>query len=162
MSNLKRKTSEENSNFTLISLMSNLRMRSNTTPGYYSREGFITSTCPRKGGFYSREGFIRERALIARVRYDSMRPRVRRIVFERHQRSDFFVEKLYGMRARALGAVHACPPRARGRPQRLGCSRSTRRQRRKLDKCCVADKKQTNQQTNKPTNKQTMKRPNSV
>ena len=27
-------------------------------------------------------------------------------VFERHQRSDFFVEKLYGMRARAL-AVHA-------------------------------------------------------
>ena len=69
MSNLKRKTSEENSNFTLISLMSNLRMRSNTTPGYYSREGFITSTCPRKGVFYSREGFIRERALIARVRY---------------------------------------------------------------------------------------------
>ena len=31
-------------------------------------------------------------------------------VFERHQRSDFFVEKLYGMRARAL-AVHACPRR---------------------------------------------------
>ena len=34
-----------------------------------------------------------------------------------HQRYDFFVEKLYGMRGRAL-AVHACPL-ARGRPRRL-------------------------------------------
>ena len=37
--------------------------------------------------------------------HDSMRARVR-FCFERHQRSYFFVEKLYGMRARAL-AVHA-------------------------------------------------------
>ena len=80
--------------------------------------------------------------------YDIMRARVRRIVFERHMRSDFFVEKLYGMRARAL-AVHACLPAARAGPaRRLGCSRSTRRQRRKVDKCRVADKKKTNRQTN--------------
>ena len=46
--------------------------------------------------------------------YDSMRARVRLIVFERHQRSDFFVEKLYGMRARAL-AVHVLA-RARAGP----------------------------------------------
>ena len=39
-------------------------------------------------------------------------------VFERHQRSDFFVEKLYGTHARAL-AVHALArARARGRPRR--------------------------------------------
>ena len=53
------------------------------------------------------------------------------------------------MRARAL-AVHACL-RARVRPRRLGCSRSTRRQRGKVDKCRVADKKQTDRQTNKHT-----------
>ena len=37
-------------------------------------------------------------------------------VFERHQRSDFFVEKLYGMRARVLSKVlvHACPRARRG------------------------------------------------
>ena len=34
-------------------------------------------------------------------------------VFERHQRSDFFVEKLYGMRARAL-VVHALARAVRG------------------------------------------------
>ena len=84
--------------------------------------------------------------------YDSMRARAYGFVFERHQRSDFFVEKLYGMRTLAL-AVHACP-RARGRPRRrplLSCSRSTRRQRRKVDKCRVADKKQTDTPTNKHT-----------
>ena len=80
--------------------------------------------------------------------YDSMRARAYGFVFERHQRSDFFVEKLYGMRARAL-AVHALAhARARGRRRRLGCSRSTRRQRRKVDKCRVADKKQTDKPTN--------------
>ena len=48
--------------------------------------------------------------------YDSIRARVRLIVFERHQRSDFFVEKLYGMRARVLSlAVHALA-RARAGP----------------------------------------------
>ena len=66
-------------------------------------------------------------------------------VFERHQRTIFFVDKLYGMRARAL-AVHACPL-ARGRPRRLLLS-ATWRQRRKVDKCRVADKKRTNKQTN--------------
>ena len=44
--------------------------------------------------------------------YDSMRARVRLIVFEMHQRSDFFVEKLHGMRARAL-ALHALARAAR-------------------------------------------------
>ena len=43
------------------------------------------------------------------------------------------------------------PARGAARDGRLGCSRSTRRQRRKVDKCRMADKKQTN----KPTNKQT-------
>ena len=38
------------------------------------------------------------------------------------QGSDFFVEKLYGMRARAL-AVHACPRRARGAARDDSCSR---------------------------------------
>ena len=54
--------------------------------------------------------------------YDSMRARVR--FCERHQRSDFFVEKLYGMRARALVCMHALTSaRARGRPRRLLLSR---------------------------------------
>ena len=84
--------------------------------------------------------------------YDSMRARARTDLFlknESHQLSECFVEKLYGMRARAL-AVHAC---ARARPPAttaLALS-ATRRQRRKVDKCRVADKKQTNQQTNKQT-----------
>ena len=52
------------------------------------------------------------------------------------------------MRARALGAVHAFP-RARGAARDGSCSLSaTRRQRRKVDKCRVADKKQTDKQTN--------------
>ena len=68
-------------------------------------------------------------------------------VFERHQRSDFFVEKLYGMRARALARRCGCAcPLARGRPRRLLLS-PTRRQRRKVDKCRVADKKQTDKHT---------------
>ena len=50
------------------------------------------------------------------------------------------------MRARAL-AVHACP-RARGRSRRRLLLSATRRQRRKVDKCCVADKKHTDKQTN--------------
>ena len=50
--------------------------------------------------------------------------------------------------ARACSRCACLPARAGGRPRRLGCSRSTRRQRRKVDKCRVADKKQTNQQTN--------------
>ena len=72
-------------------------------------------------------------------------------VFERHQRSDFFVEKLYGMRARAL-AVHACPL-ARG-AARDGLAA--------LGVLGGSAAKWTNvvwpiksRQTNKPTNKQT-------
>ena len=76
--------------------------------------------------------------------YDSMRARVRVIVFERHQRSDYFVEKLYGMRARAL-AVHACPL-ARGRPRRLLLSDSEAAPQSRKSR--VADKKQTDRQTN--------------
>ena len=45
------------------------------------------------------------------------------------------------------------PARAPGRLRRLGCSR---RQRRKVDKCRVADKKKTNKPTNKQTNKHTL------
>ena len=52
------------------------------------------------------------------------------------------------MRARAL-AVHDCA-RARGAARYGSCSR-TWRQRREVEKCHVADKKQTNQQTNKHT-----------
>ena len=47
--------------------------------------------------------------------YDSMRARAYGFVLERHQRSDFFVEKLYGMRARAL-AVHALALSRAGSP----------------------------------------------
>ena len=44
--------------------------------------------------------------------YDRMR--AYGFVFERHQRSDFFVEKLYGMRARALAVHMHALARARG------------------------------------------------
>ena len=85
---------------------------------------------------------------ISAVTYTTACARAYGFVFERHQRSDFFVEKLYGMRARAL-AVHALArARRAARARRLGCSRSTRRQRRKVDKCRVADKKRTNKPTN--------------
>ena len=82
--------------------------------------------------------------------YDSMHARVYGFVFERHQRTMFFVEKLYGMRARALASKHAqrslCMlAGARGASRDGSCSR---RQRRKVDKCRVADKKKTNRQTN--------------
>ena len=86
---------------------------------------------------------------ISAVTYTTVCARAYGFVFERHQHSDFFVEKLYGMRARAL-AVHALGrARARGRSRRrLILLSATRRQRRKVDKCRAADKKQTNKQTN--------------
>ena len=59
---------------------------------------------------------------ISAVTYTTECARAYGFVFERHQRSDFFVEKLYGMRARALASACACPRGARGRPRRLGCS----------------------------------------
>ena len=81
--------------------------------------------------------------------YDSMRART--VLFLKGIiAAIFFVEKLYGMRARAL-VERMLARAARGRSRRLGCSRSTRRQRRKVDKCRVADKKQTNKQTDKHT-----------
>ena len=51
------------------------------------------------------------------IHYDSKSKHSRAygFVFERHQRSDIFVAKLYGMRTRALGAVHALA-RARAGP----------------------------------------------
>ena len=83
--------------------------------------------------------------------YDSMRARVRPIVFERHRRSDFFVEKLYGMRARALAS--AClPARARGCPRRIGCSRTLGGSAAKWTNVVWTIKSRpTNQRTNKHT-----------
>ena len=78
--------------------------------------------------------------------YDSMRART--VLFLKGISAAIFSLRSCTACARVLSQVHACPPRARGRPRRLGCSRSTRRQRRKVDKCRVADKKKTNRQTN--------------
>ena len=90
---------------------------------------------------------------ISAVTYTTACARVRLLVFERHQRSDFFVEKLYGMRARVLSLCMRLPARHAGPPATAWLlSEYTRRQRRKVDKCRVADKKKTNQQTNRQTN----------
>ena len=73
-------------------------------------------------------------------------------VFERHQRSDFFVEKLYGMRARALASACACPRGARGRPRRLLLSWPLGGSAGKWTNVVWPIKRrQTNQQTNKHT-----------
>ena len=94
---------------------------------------------------------------ISAVTYTTACARIRLIVFERHQRSDFFVVKLYGMRAHAPGAVHALARAARaGPPATAWLLSRTRRQRRKVEKCRVADKKQTDKPTDKPTNKHTL------
>ena len=60
------------------------------------------------------------------------------------------------MRARAH--VHACARARRTGPPATAAPAlsATRRQRRKVDKCRVADKKQTDKPTNKPTNKHTL------
>ena len=69
--------------------------------------------------------------------YDSMRARTV-LFFERHHVSSA-LRFLYGMRL---------PARARGRPRRLGCSRSTLRQRRKWTNVVWPIKSRpTNQQT---------------
>ena len=52
------------------------------------------------------------------------------------------------MCARALASACACPRGARGRLRRWLLLSATRRQRRKVDKCRVADKMQTDRQTN--------------
>ena len=52
---------------------------------------------------------------ISAVTYTTACARAYGFVLERHQRSDFFVEKLYGMRARAL-AVHALARSRAGSP----------------------------------------------
>ena len=83
--------------------------------------------------------------------YDTMRARAYGVVFERHQRSDSFVEKLYGMRARGLAAHALARARAGPLATMAPALSATRRQRRKVDKCRVADKKKTDRQTNKHT-----------
>ena len=55
------------------------------------------------------------------------------------------------MRARAL-AVHMLACARAGPPATAPALSATRRQRRKVDKCRVADKKQTDKPTNKQTN----------
>ena len=85
--------------------------------------------------------------------YTTASARAYGFVFERHQRCDFFVEKLYGMRARALGAVHACPRGARGRPRRLLLSRTRRQLAPQSGQIVVwpIKSRQTNKQTDKHT-----------
>ena len=67
------------------------------------------------------------------------------------QRSDFFGGKLYGMRARALAVRALARARAGPLATTAPALSATRRQRRKVDKCRVADKKQSNKQTDKHT-----------
>ena len=82
--------------------------------------------------------------------YDSMRART--VLFLKGISAAIFSLRSCTACARVLSLCACLPARAQGRPRRLGCSRSTRRQRRKVDKCRVADKKQTDKQTNKQTN----------
>ena len=76
--------------------------------------------------------------------YDSLR--AYGFVFERHQRSDFFVEKLYGMRARAL-AVHALASSRAGSPATAWLLSEYSEAAPQVDKCRVADKKKTDKPT---------------
>ena len=89
------------------------------------------------------------------IQYDSKSKHSRTygFVFERHQRSDFFVEKLYGMRARAL-AVHALARSRAGPPATapaalgvLGGSAA-----KWTNVVWPIKSRQTNQQTNQQTN----------
>ena len=68
-------------------------------------------------------------------------------VFERHQRTIFSLRSCTAC-ARVLSLCMLA--RSRGAARDGSCSR-TRRQRRKVDKCRVADKKQTDKPTNKHT-----------
>ena len=91
---------------------------------------------------------------ISAVTYTTACARAYGFVFERHQRSNFFVEKLYGMRVRVLSKVHACP-RARRRAARdglvalgvLGGSAA-----KWTNVVWPIKRRQTNQQTNQQTN----------
>ena len=76
--------------------------------------------------------------------YDSLR--AYGFVFERHQRSDFFVEKLYGMRARAL-AVYALARSRAGSPATAWLLSEYSEAAPQVDKCRVADKKKTDKPT---------------
>ena len=80
-----------------------------------------------------------------------MRARAYGFVFERHQRS----AAIFSLRsctacARVLSLCMRLPARARP-PATAWLLSDTRRQRRKVDKCRVADKKKTDRQTNKHT-----------
>ena len=77
--------------------------------------------------------------------YDSMRART--VLFLKGISAAIFSLRSCTACARVLSLCMRLPAAARGRPRRLGCSRSTRRERRKVDKCRVADKKQTNKHT---------------
>ena len=81
--------------------------------------------------------------------YDSMRART--VLFLKGSSAAIFSLRSCTACAHVLSlSACACPRGARGRPRRLLLS-WTRRQRRKVDKCRVADKKQTNKQTDKHT-----------
>ena len=82
--------------------------------------------------------------------YDSMRARVR-FCFWKSSAQRFFVEKLYGMRARALGAVHALA-RARGAARDGSCSPALGGSAAKWTNVVWPIK---SRQTNKPINQQT-------
>ena len=77
--------------------------------------------------------------------YDSMR--AYGFVFERHQRTIFSLRS--SCTACRTCSRCACLPARAGPPATAWLLSATRRQRRKVDKCRVADKKQTNRQTNK-------------
>ena len=82
--------------------------------------------------------------------YDSMRARTD--LFLKGISAAIFSLRSCTACARVLLLCMRLPARARGRPRRLGCSRSTRRQRRKVDKCRVADKKKTDKPTDRQIN----------
>ena len=92
--------------------------------------------------------------------YDSMRGRVRLIVFERHISAAIFSLRSCTACARVLSLCMLAPAHAGSPATTAPALSATRRQRRKVDKCRVADKKQTNQQTNRQTHRQTNKQTN--
>ena len=83
---------------------------------------------------------------ISAVTYTTACARAYGFVLERHQRSDFFVVKLYGMRARAL-AVHALARSRAGSPATAWLLSEYSEAAPQVDKCRVADKKKTDKPT---------------
>ena len=81
--------------------------------------------------------------------YDSMRARTV-LLFKGISAAIFSLRSCTAC-ARVLSQVHALARSRAGPPTTAPALSATRRQRRKVDKCRVADKKQTNQQTNRQT-----------